>query len=143
MSLEGEIVVRLGWDGYRVQQARVASTRPLGAARVLVGKTPAEVVATVPLLFSICSGAQRAAAAHALASAGASVDDASTATDVMLEIVQEHFWRLLLDWPQTMGYRGDAASVAGVRRNIAARRNAPDRGTRDENRPPMHELVDA
>jgi len=142
MSLEGEIVVRLAWDGHRVQQARVASTRPLEAARVLIGKTPAEAVATVPLLFSICSGAQRAAAAHALASAGASVD-ASTATDVVLEIVQEHFWRLLLDWPQTMGHGSDAASVAHVRRKIAARRNAGDRSTRDESRPPMHELVDA
>lgn len=143
MSLEGELVVRLAWDGYRVQEARVASTRPFAAARVLTGKTPADAVATVPLLFSVCGCAQGSAAAQALSAAGASIDDATTAADVMLEIVQEYFWRLLIDWPQTMRHDIDAASVADVRRRIAARRNGRDRKMLDESSAPMRELAAA
>jgi hypothetical protein len=126
MSLEGELVVHLAWDGYRVQDARVTSTRPLAASRVLEGKTPAEAAAMVPLLFSICSCAQHAAAVHALAGAGARVDAARTSTDVVLETVQEYFWRLLIDWPQTMHHPIDAPSVARVRRSIASRTSEHD-----------------
>ena len=121
MSLEGELVVRVAWDGHRVRDARITSTRPLPANRVLEGRTPAEVAATVPLLFSVCACAQRAAAVHALAAAGASVDAPGVPLDVVLEAVQEYFWRLLIDWPQTMQHPIDAASVADVRRQIASR----------------------
>ena len=141
MSLEGDLVVRLAWDGQRVQDARVTSTRPFAAARVLMGKTPAEAVATVPLLFSVCGCAQGSAAAQALAGAGATVDSATTATDVMLETVQEYFWRLLIDWPQTMRQSVDAASVADVRQRIAARRDARDRKMGDGSPAPVGELV--
>ncbi len=141
MSLEGDLVVRLAWDGHRVQDARVASTRPFAAARVLTGKTPAEVVAMVPRLFSICGCAQGAAAAQALASAGAGVDDATTATDVMLETVQEYFWRLLIDWPQTMRQSVDTASVADVRRRVAARKFERDPKGNDESAGSLRDIV--
>ena len=143
MSLEGELVVRLAWDGQRVQEARVASTRPFAAARVLKGKTPVEAVAMVPRLFSICGCAQSSAAAQALASAGASFDDATPATDVVLETVQEYFWRLLIDWPQTMRHGVDAASVADVRRRIADHKNGHDSKRGDDGSAPLGELVAA
>jgi uptake hydrogenase large subunit len=126
MSLEGELLVRVAWDGHGVLDARVASTRPFAAARVLEGKTPAEVAATVPLLFGICSCAQGAAAAHALAGAGARIDDATAQMDVVLETMQEYFRRLLIDGPQTMHHAIDAASVADVRRRIATRSSERD-----------------
>ena len=84
----------------------------------------------MPLLFSICSCAQGTAAVQALAGAGARVDGATTAIDAILETVQEYFWRLLIDWPQTMRHGIDAASVADVRRKIAARRSGRDAKTR-------------
>ena len=124
MSLEGELAVRVAWDGHRVRDASVASTRPLAASRVLEGKTPAEAAAIVPLLFSICGCAQRAAAVHALAGAGARFDAVSAPIDLVLETVQEYFWRLLIDWPQTMHHPIDATSVADVRRSIAFRNGA-------------------
>ena len=37
MSIEGEITVTLHWDGQRVHHVGLASTRPLAAARVLLG----------------------------------------------------------------------------------------------------------
>ena len=73
MRLEGELVVHLAWDGHRVQDARVTSTRTFAASRVLAGKTPADAAAIVPHLFSICSCAQGAAAVNALAGAGARI----------------------------------------------------------------------
>ncbi len=56
MPLEGEFVVRLHWHGHRVQQVTLRSSRPFAAARMLAGKQPRDVVATMPLLFSICGG---------------------------------------------------------------------------------------
>jgi hypothetical protein len=131
MSLEGELVVHLAWDGHRVQEARVTSTRPFAASRVLEGKTPAEAAAMVPQLFSICSCAQGAAAVHALAGAGARVA-ATAPIVVVLETVQEYFWRLLIDWPQAMHHRIDAATVSDVRRGIAAHARARDGKPDDE-----------
>jgi len=125
MSLEGELVVRLEWDGHRVKDACIASTRPFAASRVLEGKTPAEAVAIVPRLFTICGSAQSAAAARAVEGAGAPVDTAGSPLDVLLEAAQEYFWRLLIDWPQTMGHPIDAAGVSDVRRQIASRNGEP------------------
>ena len=76
MTIEGELTVRLDWDGRRVTGVDVRSTRPFAATRILAGKTPAAAAATVPKLFAICGGAQGAAAASALAAAGAAGVDA-------------------------------------------------------------------
>ena len=40
VTIEGELTVRLDWDGRRVRKATVRSTRPFVAARVLAGRTP-------------------------------------------------------------------------------------------------------
>ena len=73
MSIEGEIRVSLLRDGQRVQRARVRSPRPFAAARIAVGRRPAEAATLVPTLFAICGHAQAAAAA-ALRAAGARPD---------------------------------------------------------------------
>ena len=142
MSLEGKLEVRVAWDGHRIRDARIISTRPFAASRVLEGRTPAEVTATVPLLFSLCGRAQRAAAAHALVAAGAQVDAPGVPRDVVLETVQEHFWRLLIDWPQTMRHPVDAATIADVRRQIAALTGAQDAKSARERTVALHELAE-
>lgn len=122
MTREGELVVRLPWDGERVHGPRLVSSRDFVAERLFAGKSPEQVVAMVPLLFNLCGGAQRAAACAALASAGAT-DIAPGAADqlaVVLETVQEYFWRLLIDWPQAMGRQALATPVAAARHRIAA-----------------------
>jgi len=142
MTREGELIVRLPWDGRQVHGPMVSSTRPLVAPRMFADRSPAQVIAMVPLLFSICGGAQRAAASAALAAAGAQ-DIAPSAADergVVLETVQEYFWRVLIDWPQAVGRQTYATPVASVRHRIAA-------AARDRNGTPafandarMHEL---
>ncbi len=123
MSIEGELVVKLDWDGQRVRGVGVRSTRPQAAARVLIGKTASDAAATVPLLFSVCGGAQGAAAACALAAAGAEgfrESDPSRDTGVLIESLQQGFWHLLIDWPDAMGSAPQLPPLSAARRLIAA-----------------------
>ena len=143
MTREGELIVRLPWDGRRVREPTVDSTRPLEASRLFVGKSPAQVIAMVPLLFSICGGAQRAAAAAALAAAAPQDDAQNTADErgVVLETIQEYFWRLLIDWPQAMGRQTLATPVATARHRIAAAVRDRDGAPAFENEARMRELA--
>jgi uptake hydrogenase large subunit len=142
MTREGELTVRLPWDGRRVHAPTVSSTRPLVASRMFAGKSPEQVIAMVPLLFSICGGAQRAAASAALAAAGAEgiVRRAADERGVVLETVQEYFWRLLIDWPQAMGRQTFATPVATARHRIAAAARDRDGAPAFENEARMREL---
>jgi len=129
VTIEGELTVRLDWDGRCVTGVGVRSSRPFAVTRILVGKTPAAAVAIVPKLFAVCGGAQGAAAASALVAAGAAGVEADRARNehgVALETAQEYFWRLLIDWPQAMGEEAVATPVASVRHCIAATARAAD-----------------
>ncbi|HMA88410.1 MAG TPA: hypothetical protein VKP89_06640, partial [Burkholderiales bacterium] len=103
-GLEGVLAISLNWDGRRVGAARVALMRPGGMARVLAGRLPSDAVALVPRLFSVCGRSQAVAAALACErAAGSEPADAigrERSTQVDAEIVHEHFWRMLLDWPR-------------------------------------------
>ncbi len=126
MAIEGELRVRLGWDGRAVRSVRIASTRPFAAARLLTGMVPSDASATVARLYSICSCAQETASARALeAAAGDDVavpDRASVA--VKLEAIQEYLWRILIDWPQAMGRDALVPPVAEARRRISEMQRA-------------------
>lgn len=102
MSLAGELTIEARWDGRVVRGLDIASTRPQ-ASRLLVGRRPDHAARVVPLLFTLCARAQEAAAFAALEAARAiERDDAQNALHVrrvLIEAIQEHLWRLLLDWP--------------------------------------------
>ncbi len=122
MAIEGELNVRLAWDGRNVHGVSIVSTRPFAAARVLAGMAPAEATATVARLFGICGIAQETASAGALDAASGADPAAAAHADavpVELEAIQEYLWRLLIDWPQAMGREMNVAPVADVRRRIA------------------------
>ena len=122
MAIEGELRVRLGWDGRTVRGVRIASSRPFAASRVLTGMRAVDASATVARLYSICSCAQETASAQALAAA-AGIDCAATLDrstgSVKLEAIQEYLWRILIDWPQAMGREALVPPVAEARRRIA------------------------
>ncbi len=129
MTLEGEIVVALDWDGRRVRSVGVRSTRPLVASRILTGKTATEAAATIPLLYSVCGGAQGAAAACALAAAGAAGfarESASRDTGIVVESLQEGFWHLLIGWPNAMGSDPQVTPVTAARYLIATSARTSD-----------------
>ena len=106
MSLEGELVVRLDWDGRRVNDVHIRSTS-FAASRLLVGRTAGEVRNIVPSLYNLCARAHAAAATVALAAAAsespAAVDVETPSIGVVLETVAEHVRCLLIDWPRALG----------------------------------------
>jgi hypothetical protein len=129
VTLEGELIVRLDCTARRVRQVTVRSTRPKLAARVLTGKTAGDAAVLARRLFSLCGGAQGAAAAAALAAAGASdrmQEPGYRDREVMLEALQDTFWHLLIDWPNTMGQAPCATPVAAARFQIASTLRATD-----------------
>jgi hypothetical protein len=95
------VVIR---HGYSVSATEIRSTRPM-AAQILKGKTPAQVLQIVPLLFSVCGRAQGAAAGAALRAAqqGDSDISADAQRTIVCEAIQEHLWRVMLDWPKLLG----------------------------------------
>jgi len=123
VTIEGELTIRLAWDGKRVGDVAVRSTRPFMASRLFAGRTPEEAVTLAPLLYSVCAHAQGVAAAGALEAATGGAPAAATVSarrqEVILETVQEYLWRILIDWPLAMGHPGDVQPVASARRLIA------------------------
>src|SRR5208283_3539710 len=123
MSLEGELVVRLDWDGRRVNDVHIRSTS-FAASRLLVGRTAGEARNIVPSLYNLCARAHAAAATVALAAAAsespAAVDVETPSIGVVLEAVVEHVRCLLIDWPRALGREPNASPVARARRQVEA-----------------------
>lgn len=124
MNPEGEITVRLTCSTERVHKASVASSRTGLPPRLVRGRPAADVQRLVPLLFSICQRAQRAASAAAIAAAqgieAQAREQERQALDVTLETLQEGVWRLLIDWPKAMGEPAQVPAVAAVRHASSA-----------------------
>jgi hypothetical protein len=119
----GQIQIRI--DANRVS---IASTRPVTASRVFVGRTADETARLLPALFSICSVAQSAACASALERAAGGWADPGIARLrrrlVDAETLREHLWRVLLDWPRALGEAPDMASMSRVVAGFAALKTA-------------------
>ncbi len=118
MTPAGEIHIELTHRGGQAISVNIVSTRPETATRVLLGKTPEQVLACVPLLFSLCGDAQAYAA---LLACRAALDleaqpQADAARELLLQVetLREHSWRILLDWPGLLGLAPDKTSVAAL-----------------------------
>jgi hypothetical protein len=110
----GKLTLGVVWDGNSVSATDIRSTRPM-AAQILKGKSPAQVLQIVPLLFSVCGRAQGAAAAAALQAAqqGDAAVSATVERTIVCETLQEHLWRMLLDWPKLLGLAAQEQRFAG------------------------------
>lgn len=104
--------------------ASVRTDRAVHAARAFVGRRVDEVQAAVPLLFTVCSTAQSAAAWHALAAADGRpvARNLSTAHGVLvrLEVAREHLWRMLIDWPRFTDAPVAPEALLAMRQVVAA-----------------------
>lgn len=122
MTIEGELGVRLDWDGRAVRSVSIRSTRPV-ASRVLRGRRDQEAPRLVSRLYSVCAIAQGSAAAASLGAAAQRAPSRALALAreraIALESLQEDARRLLIDLPQAIGETRDVASVAALRRSIA------------------------
>lgn len=123
MNLEGRIDIHLQRHGDAPATVAIHSTRPQLAQKLLAGRTPEEAAHLAGLIFSLCGKAQRVACEAACEAARGVFPDAATssarATAVLLELAQEHAWRLLLDWPQQQGLPPDQASQLRLRQSAA------------------------
>ncbi len=104
MSEAGKLSLSIIWDGNVVLGVKVKSTRPQ-AYRILKGGLPDNVVRLIPTLFSVCGKAQQAAAIAAVSAAQGCIlqKNITLERNVACEAMQEHLWRLLLDWPKLLG----------------------------------------
>jgi hypothetical protein len=104
VSDAGKLHLRVLWDGAVLRDAAVTSTR-VQASRLLQKKSPQAAVQLLPLLFSVCGKAQRAAALAAVTAAQGKplAQVAQLERALICEAMQEHLWRLLLDWPKLLG----------------------------------------
>ena len=107
MGIEGRLTIELDRAADGMGRAAIASSRPLGLARVFVGKTADETVRTLPVLFNVCGLAQGAAAAQACERALAIEVGRQTQCIrqllVSVETLREHLVRAVMDWPRFLG----------------------------------------
>lgn len=110
----GKLTLAVVRDGGSVGATEIHSTRPM-AAQVLKGKSPGQVLQIVPLLFSVCGRAQVAAASAALRAAQQDGPAVSAAVErkIVCESIQEHLWRVMLDWPKQLGLVPQDRTFAG------------------------------
>ncbi|MBK7900249.1 MAG: hypothetical protein KA603_03430 [Azonexus sp.] len=102
MNAVGQLSVGARYAEGRLADLEVALQRPQ-VTRLYLGKPAAVVVETVPVLFSVCAQAQRRAAEAALAGAGDRILPPADPQPLWAEMLHEHLWRLLLDWPPALG----------------------------------------
>jgi hypothetical protein len=110
----GKLTLGVFWDGESVPATDIRSTRPM-AAQILKDKTPTHVLQIVPLLFSVCGRAQGAAASAAILVAMREQSPAVTSLEqsIVCEALQEHLWRVMLDWPDLLGLPQEDKQFAG------------------------------
>jgi hypothetical protein len=123
MNLEGRIDIHLQAHGEAPATVAIHSTRPQLAQKLLAGRAPAEAAHLAGLVFSLCGKAQRVACEAACEAAQERTPDAAASrareTAVLLELAQEHAWRLWIDWPQQQGMPPDQASQLRLRQSAA------------------------
>jgi len=117
---QGRLDLEVLWDGTAVTEVNIRNTRPQ-ASRLLVGRSPAEALAVVPLLFGLCRHGQTVASRRALAAAEGrkDVDNRDAVTTLPAEAAQDHLWRLLLDWPGLLGLKPAREAFAFWHRSLA------------------------
>ncbi|WP_027856409.1 nickel-dependent hydrogenase large subunit [Marinobacterium jannaschii] len=101
-DLAGRLTFDLQYDGARISDIAIGSSRPYYATRVLQGKTIEQAAAVVPLLFNLCAGAQQVAslqaAEQALGKPACAQVQRLRQALVVAETARELAWRLTKDW---------------------------------------------
>lgn len=130
MSVEGRLMIDLDRAADGTGRARIASSRPIGITRVLVGGEAGDVVKTIPLLFNVCAVAQGAAAVQACERAlGISVSPETHQVRellVLVEMLREHLIRAVMDWRRFLALEPRPDSMLRVMRLFTMARRALD-----------------
>jgi uptake hydrogenase large subunit len=119
----GKVVLRLTMVDGHVDAIDVASMRP-DLARLLRGQPADQVVALVPLIYSLCGKAQGIAARAALAAARGATVAPQVDAEALHEAAREHAWQLLVNWPRQLGLSSDEPLFVRLLRGPLAERRA-------------------
>lgn len=103
-SVEGQISIKLRRNEKSSHRVEIISSRPVHAARILIGKTPEQALGIIPLLFNICGGAQSHAAMSCISQAlqieiSTPMEQARDLL-VLSENAKQHLLRVFLEWPK-------------------------------------------
>jgi coenzyme F420-reducing hydrogenase alpha subunit len=109
--LEGRLRLAVDRDGATVTAVRIDNRRPFLAGPLLRGRPLAEVPALVRRFYTLCGEAQSVAAVSAL-EAAAGIDAQAEhlrerEQSVQREVLREHCWQVLIDWPRAAGIATD------------------------------------
>jgi hypothetical protein len=124
---ERALVVKLTTANGRVAGVDVSFSGLVGAATVLAGRSPGDVLRLVPALFPVCGVAHGVASARAIAGALGTARDArlEAASEVacLAETAASHVWHLAIGWANAAGAPVDVGSVRLARRALDALRS--------------------
>ena len=118
MNSVGSLLIDADFAAGTLADLRVRLERP-PVTRLFVGQPPEAVVKTVPYLYTLCAQAQRAAAQAALAAAADTAPRTPDHAALWGEMLHEHLWRLLLDWPLALGLPQARDALVAWRANRA------------------------
>ncbi len=101
MSFAGQIEIALCCRQQRISNVSIINSRPLSLTRSFHGKPVEQVLAMIPLLYSVCGQAQGLCAYLAINRAQGMPSENLHAryASVLMETLREQCWRIFLDWP--------------------------------------------
>ena len=128
--LEGHVDIIVDWDGKHILNADVSSVRPNVADHLLKGRPVEEAPVMLGRLFTLCGTSQGMAARLACdAATGRAQDDGvfrSAQWGVITELLREHLWRMLMDWPQRLGGQPEIVHMQGLLRGLPSPQSSVD-----------------
>ena len=127
-QFESGISVTLSVVGDRVAGVEIRSTRLVQAARMLAGRSPAQVTTILPAIFSLCGTAQALAGCAAMEAAMGLIPSPAQRMArqvlLLLETISEHAQGVLRDWPSLLGEASDLALIKPLRPMLAGVKRA-------------------
>ena len=121
VAVEGsEVVVRLRHRRGELLSADLSLRRPLAVVEVALGRTPADFLRLLGLLFPLCGAAHAIAALRGIEAAAGIVPDpaheAARRAIALADALAAHAWRSEFDWAPLAGGEPRPATVAAARR---------------------------
>jgi uptake hydrogenase large subunit len=110
----GQLAIRAHWRAFGLGNVEVSLQRP-PVTQLFIGREPAAVIQSLPLIYTLCSEAQRLAGQVALAAATGEAFEPPDNAALWIEMLHESLWRLLLDWPVALGFPAEKAAFIAWR----------------------------
>ncbi|GGK60620.1 nickel-dependent hydrogenase large subunit [Amphritea balenae] len=106
INIAGQINLAFDWREGQIRQIKLTSSRPLNSSRIFEGRSPAQSLQLVPLLFSVCTTGQTLAMVAAIEAASGVKPKpcVESARELLLQLenCRELLFRLINDWlPET------------------------------------------